>query len=182
MRKNYKLRLASATMAVLMLGSVVAPAFTVGAAEVIDTKDPVIQNVSGSYNGYIADKKDYQSAVEDIELTVDKAVCGKDIELKSDVKGKNALVWKEGTGKAEWTFTVPENAYYNLKLVYSSVEAGVDFTFGVLVDGKLPFEEAELLAFPRLWMNAESEFKTDNIGNQLSPEQKEIEGYAEGLA
>ena len=182
MRKNYKLRLASATMAVLMLGSVVAPAFTVGAAEVIDTKDPVIQSVSGSYNGYIADKKDYQSAVEDIELTVDKAKLDKDIELKSDVKGKNALVWKEGTGKAEWTFTVPENAYYNLKLVYSSVEAGVDFTFGVLVDGKLPFEEAELLAFPRLWMNAESEFKTDNIGNQLSPEQKEIEGYAEGLA
>ena len=182
MRKNYKLRLASFSMAVLMLGSVVAPAFTVGAAEVIDTKDPVIQSVSGSYNGYIADKTDYQSAVEDIELTVDKAVCGKDIELKSDVKGKNALVWKEGTGKAEWTFTVPENAYYNLKLVYASVEAGVDFTFGVLVDGKFPFEEAELLSFPRLWMNAESEIKTDNLGNQLSPEQKEIEGYAEGLA
>ena len=91
-------------------------------------------------------------------------------------------MWKEGNGEAVWNFEINEDAFYNIKLVYASVKTGVDYTFKVKIDGKLPFDEANALQFPRIWQNAEKKFKTDTLGNELSPEQKEIEGYAETLA
>lgn len=184
MRKNYKLRLVSLALAIVMLSSVIAPAVTALADETVPTtgESIAIEVIDGSYNDYIADIKDYKAADKDIVLSADSAVIDNDVTLKDDVNGKTALVWKEGTGKAEWTVSVSENSYYNLKLVYSSVETGVDYGFGILIDGKSPFEEAGALSFPRLWENVVKDFKTDDLGNELAPEQKEIDGYAESFA
>ncbi len=182
MRNNYRMRLVSLALSIMMLGSVIAPAVTASADESVPVIDSVTEQVKGSYNDYISDKDNFTKAESNIELNADKAILDSDIVLKDDVNGKTAIVWKEGSGKAEWTFSVQTDAYYNLKLIYSSVSTGVDYTFGVLIDGKSPFDEANALTFPRIWENAEAEFKTDNIGNQLSPEQKEIDGYAEMLA
>lgn len=182
MRNNYRMRLVSLALSIMMLSSVIAPAVIASADESVPVIDSVTEQVKGSYNDYISDKDNFTKAESSIELNADKAILDSDIVLKDDVNGKTAIVWKEGSGKAEWTFSVPTDAYYNLKLIYSSVSTGVDYTFGVLIDGKSPFDEANALTFPRIWENAEAEFKTDNIGNQLSPEQKEIDGYAEMLA
>ncbi len=182
MRNNYKLRLVSLALSIMMLSSVIAPAITASADESTPVIDSVTEQVKGSYNDYISDKKNFTKAESDVVLNVDKAVLDDDIILKDDVNGKTAIVWKEGSGKAEWSFNVPKDAYYNLKLIYSSVSTGVDYTFGLLVDGKSPFDEANALTFPRIWENAEDEFKTDDIGNQLSPEQKEVDGYVEMIA
>ncbi len=182
MRNNYKLRLVSLALSIMMLSSVIAPAVTASADESAAIIDSAVEQVKGSYNEYISDKKNFTKAESDVVLNADKAVLDDDITLKDEVNGKTALVWKDGSGKAEWSFNVPKDAYYNLKLIYSSVATGVDYSFSLLIDGKSPFDEANALTFPRIWENVEKEFKTDNIGNQLSPEQKEIDGYTEMLA
>ena len=182
MRNNYKLRLASLALSIMMLSSVVAPAVTAYADESAPVTGSITEQANGSYNDYISENKNLNPAKNDIELKADGAKLDADITLKDDVNGKTAIVWKEGNGKAEWIFEVQEDAYYNLKLVYSSVATGVDYNFGLLIDGKSPFDEASSLSFPRIWENVEEKFKTDSVGNQLSPEQKEIDGYAEMLA
>lgn len=182
MRNNYKLRIVSLALSVVLLAGVVVPTVSVTADESVNAIDSTTEHVSGFYNDYISENKNFDAAEEDIELKADSAVLDDDVSFNNDVKGKAAIVWKEGSGKAEWTFEVQKNSYYNLKLIYSSVATGVDYDFSVLIDGKSPFEEAQSIIFPRIWENAEDKFKTDNVGNQLSPEQKEIDGYAQMLA
>ncbi|MBO5358094.1 MAG: extracellular solute-binding protein [Clostridia bacterium] len=181
MYKNYRLRLTALAMAALMLVGIAAPTTVSADENDVPNTDIVTESGNGSYNRYTSDNKGYSPAEKNISLGADKAKLDKDITLK-EVSGKNALVWNEGTGKAEWSFEVEKDAYYNIKLIYTSVSTGVDYTFGIMLDGKSPFEEAAALSFPRLWENAEDKFKTDNLGNQLSPEQKEVDTYCEMFA
>ena len=181
MNKN-KMRLLSSALAVTMLTGLLAPAAVSAEENYGINPVSVTTSISNSYNGYISDKNNIASAKEDIVLGAENASFGGDITLNPDYKGNSALVWEKGTGSATWTFTVPADAYYNLQLEYASLSTGVDYTFSVLVDGTAPFEEAEALTFPRYWENVEDEFKTDLVGNQLSPEQKEIDGYAKAYA
>ncbi len=163
----------------VLLSSIPAAAETLeGATDIVQTETVT---TGSDYNAYVSGFKGFTPAEQSLKLNPADAVISDDITVK-EANGKNALVWKEGKGKAEWTFEVQKDAYYNLKLVYSSVETGVDYTFSLLLDGKAPFDEAKALGFPRFWKNAEDKVKTDNLGNQLSPEQKEIEGYAENFA
>lgn len=136
----------------------------------------------GDYNSYAAGFSDYKNAETAIELAADDAQLTGDAALKNDVAGRKAVCWEQGEGSASWSFNAPENSYYNLKLIYASTTTGVDYSFMLEIDGSMPFDEAEALVFPRLWQNAESEFKTDYLGNTLTPEQQEIEGYYEVLA
>ena len=147
-----------------------------------DTDVSVVVPVGGEYNKYTTDNTDVSAAKENISFDVNSAQLEGAVALNPDFKGENALVWDNEKGSATWTFDVPSDAYYNLKLSYASVKSGVDYSFSVLLDGQVPFEEAQTLEFPRIWENVEKEFKTDNIGNELSPEQKEIDGYYESVA
>jgi len=183
MCKNNKIRILSSALAVFMLSGIFLPVATVGADNTLPAETLVATEVSNnSYNSYILDKADFVAANDDIILNADNALVSGDIVLESDVSDKTALVWKEGNGEAVWSFEVSENAFYNIKLIYASIKTGVDYTFSVMLDGKAPFDEAERLQFPRIWQNVETKFKTDSLGNQLSPEQMEIEGYAQTLA
>ena len=180
--KNYKLRLLSSALAVTMLTGLLAPTAVSAEEDYTVNSVSAISAISDSYNKYASDKKDFAAAVSDISLDAASAQFDGDITLKPEFKGKPALVWENGQGSATWIFEVPEAAYYNIKLLYASVKTGVDYTFEITVDGSTPFEESSGLTFPRFWENVEEEFKTDLIGNQLSPEQKEIDGYGEEYA
>ena len=111
MRNNYRMRLVSLALSIMMLGSVIAPAVTASADESVPVIDSVTEQVKGSYNDYISDKDNFTKAESNIELNADKAILDSDIVLKDDVNGKTAIVWKEGSGKAEWTFSVQTDAY-----------------------------------------------------------------------
>ena len=164
------------------------PAFTKTSVSAENSKGTVSaafvnDNSLLSYKDYIADKADFKSAEASISLTAGEAsLIGDGISFKTQINGKDAVVWEKGNSGAEWKFSVPENAFYNIRLIYSSADTGVDYTFALKIDGETPFAEAESLTFPRLWENTQSEFKTDKAGNQFSPEQKEIDGYCEVLS
>lgn len=192
MQKNYKARLLSLCLATLVLSG----SFMSVAAQKADDKaiPPTAQNVSAIkedntlsdiiYNDYITANSDFAPSDNSIVLSASDAVIAEkgDITKSNDTNGKNALVFKNGTGTASWKFKVSKSAYYNIAIVYSSLATGVDYSFGIKLNGKTPFVEARELLFPRMWENAVAEFKTDTIGNQLAPEQKEIGGYAKNFA
>ena len=172
MRKNNKSRLLAFVLSVVLISSNLTVASAVNEGK---TSEP--------YNGYTSSNEGISPSNQDIELNADNAkITKKDSVLKKEVKGKNAIVFENGNGSVVWNFSVPQSAYYNVKLIYTSISTGVDYDFGIKIDGKTPFAEAEKLSFPRMWENLEKEFKTDIIGNQLSPEQKEIDGYATNFA
>lgn len=181
MCNSYKRRLTSFLLLVVMLVSVVAPTI-IASANTVSADDAVTGGIGGSYKSYSEANKHFKPAESDISLEIDKAVIDEDIALEDNTNGKPALVWTNGDGKAEWTINLEKSAYYNINLAYSSVATGVDYNFGILIDGELPFEEANSLLFPRVWENVVNDFKTDDFGNELSPEQREIKGYAENLA
>lgn len=180
--KNKRMRLLSSAMAVTLVTGLLAPISI--SAEKSQDIDPVteISAAVASYNEYLANVGKTSPAKADIILDTEAASFDEDITLNPEYKGKPALVWEKGTGSATWTVDVPTDAYYNVILSYASVTTGVDYTFSLLVDGQAPFEESTSLTFPRFWENVNDEFKKDLVGNQLTPEQKEIDGYAESYA
>ena len=180
--KIKRMRLLSSILAVTLASSMLVSTMTVGAEEYGINPVKEMSATANSYNEYLVNMGKMSPATTDVILDTTSASFDEDIKVNPDFKGKPALVWEKGTGTANWTFEVEKDAYYNLILSYASVNTGVDFTFSVLVDGKAPFEESSALTFPRFWENANSEFKKDTFGNQLTPEQKEIDGYAESFA
>lgn len=180
--KIKRMRLLSSVLAVTLASSMLISTTMVSAEEYGINPVTAMSATANSYNEYLTGMGNMSPATTDIILDTTAASFDEDITVNPDFKGKPALVWEKGTGSATWTFEVPKDAYYNLVLSYASVATGVDYTFSVLVDGKAPFEESSALSFPRFWENVNEEFKKDLVGNELTPEQKEIDGYAESFA
>lgn len=186
MNREFSKRLVSLGLTVVL--AVSSNLLSGGIAVSADTAEesaPIVQtdtvSTSTDYNEYISNFNNFSAASGGLVLNAADAVVSGDAVVK-EANGKTAVLWQKGTGTAEWTVTVPTDSYYNIKLEYSAVESGVDYVFGLKIDGKTPFGEAELLSFPRLWKNASDEVRVDNIGNQLTPEQTEVKEYGKTLA
>lgn len=117
--------------------------------------------------------------------TADIEVLAKDFtsQSESDVVigekyGKtDVLLWESCKGSVTYTFDVPADALYNIEFEYALLDSSErDLDFGIMIDGKYPFAEADSLELPRMWVDA-TEFRTDDIGNQFAPEQKSYEGF-----
>ena len=117
--------------------------------------------------------------------TADIEVLAKDFtsQSESDVVigekyGKtDILLWESCKGSVTYTFNVPADALYNIEFEYALLDSSErDLDFGIMIDGKYPFAEADSLELPRMWVDA-TEFRTDDIGNQFAPEQKSYEGF-----
>lgn len=110
---------------------------------------------------------------------------------------ENAVITQSGSS-ATWSVTVPESGFYNVELTYlTGSSRGVDIERELLINGELPFDGADTMAFSRLWtdkgtvivnedgtttrVDAEgNEMRThDNQGNEIRPAQVEIFGVAQ---
>lgn len=99
------------------------------------------------------------------------------------VGGKDAVVVKTGKGSLTYNISVPKTARYNLSLSYAAIDAtATEIKIGIMVDGKYPFEESESIVFPIMWQNSTNEWKTNENGDDISPEQEEYYGEVSGLA
>lgn len=170
MDKKSVIRFASLMTAVLISASSLPRlAVTVSAEQATNSVTAAAGEVSlVSYKTYAADMTDRKSAEKSIALLSGAARVYGGAALKS-VNGKDAVVFSKSDCGAEWKFTVPEDALYNIRLSYTAVDTGVDYAFTLKTDGKAPFEEAKSLTFPRVWQNAQESFKTDRDGNDLTP-------------
>lgn len=86
--------------------------------------------------------------------------------------GRSVLT--EEAGSISWKIEVAEAGMYHLAVQYYPVAGkSTDIQRMLLIDGKLPFFEANVLKFPRVWGNRYAEVKVDNQGNDIRPQQME---------
>ena len=85
-----------------------------------------------------------------------------------------SLLWTNDDGWVEWDVDVPQDGLYEITVDYypipgkrSSVQRNL------LLDGQLPFREAERIVFERVWKDSFWPPRRDNQGNDVRPPQVE---------
>lgn len=96
---------------------------------------------------------------------------------ESWMEQQDILMWESGTGSVTWHFTVPQDALYELRLIYRPMEDGLNIRLGIQFDGTYPFSGLDTVTFARAWQDAEKQARTDAQGNELTPEQVQVDGF-----
>ena len=99
-------------------------------------------------------------------------------EKLESYEGKSSVLkWDSECGSVTYDFMLPESGLYNITLTYMQLLChGNDIRLSVRIDGDYPFEDAKDITLPRLWTN-KGGVRTDNNGDQISPEQTELFEY-----
>ncbi len=128
-----------------------------------------------SYASYIAKYADAARTAVSVYAdtasysTAHGALC----ELLTDYEGMpSTLHWKRG-GSVTFPIEVPANGLYSLELIYRSAPSDTaDLSLGVLIDGKLPFDEAAEISLDKYWKNKTGNIQYDKTHrNQIRPTQ-----------
>ena len=141
-------------------------------------------NTDNTVNSYYKllkeyEEKRYQAAPEGTELVLgpdaivesDKG----DIPLQSNVGGKkeSALYWDENYDWFTWSFDMREEGLYQIEMEYYALpDTGSAIQRALMLDGAVPFDEANNITFYRAWKD-EGEPKVNNIGDEVWPRQIE---------
>ena len=129
----------------------------------------VRENTYGRYLGQYPDAGYPDKAVQ-IEL--DSLIESEGAEF-TEHEGERVLYTVE-TSTVTWEFTVPEAGFYNIYVEYNHVQSrSIDAERAVYINGKIPFQNAEFIAFSRFWTDG-SEVRQDNQGNDIRPSQVEV--------
>ncbi len=123
-----------------------------------------------TYEIYLRSHEGAVDATQDVPVDLATVAAGEGIEVRD-----NGVYTASGSS-ATWTVQVPETGYYNVVLSYLTEKSrGVDLERELLIDGQLPFDGADTMAFTRLWADG-GEITLDNQGNQIRPTQVELFG------
>lgn len=130
----------------------------------------VAEKNSLSYYEYSLIYGNSESASDSIELAAVNSFGG----VKQSYLEREA-VYIDGEKCAEWSFTVPNEALYEIYIEYASSggESSRDYNLSVEVDGKHPFSGASDITLKRVWRDAEK-IRQDSRGNDLVPETEEV--------
>ena len=161
--------------AVLAAISVISAPYISAVPESGEAKEITAVYNAADENAYRSYKEKYAEkakAAEDTELSGGEAV----YTDKAGNEYKNTATVKAGDA-ATYGFYVPQDARYNIKLSYLLPEgSGNDLTVKLLLDGELPFYEAESLTLPRMYKDSDGK-RYDSYGNQYSPEQEDASEF-----
>ena len=171
-------RIISICISVIMLATVYVSAENKNApVEEKEIKVTSAQQENG-YKEYLEEYKEYKNAESEIVLGTEK-----DFENK----GKGSAVLEDGVALTEsgdsvsWSFEVLEEGMYEPQIEYCGIEkSGGDIELTLLIDGKLPYSQAENFYLYRLWENAEKDFSENKRGDEYSPEQRELFNWQKG--
>ena len=127
--------------------------------------------VSGSetdYYSYLTRHRDVPAAAEGLSAEL--------VELSPEVTAISVaeeMGWLFSTDSTvTFRVQVPETAYYHLCLSYCyTLEDTRNLPYSLLIDGAIPFDEAENLQLKRIWSD-EGGMSQDKQGNDLIPQQQ----------
>lgn len=148
------------------------------AAENNNTKDALASGkLTNDYATYLEANKNFGTAVGEVyaDVTAATAQNGAVIEVANTLEGKNkVLKWNNGDGSVTFAFDVPQNGFYNIAVTYYMLESSTRAAeLSMLIDGKEPFEGVANISLPRTFED-DGEIRSDGIGNEFAPEQKEV--------
>ncbi|MBQ7726844.1 MAG: extracellular solute-binding protein [Clostridia bacterium] len=134
------------------------------------------------YRTYIEENGKFNHEVEEVAAVLTKAVAsdGAQIRTAEEWEGKKPiLLWENGKGSVTFPISVPQDGLYQIALEYYLLEGSTEAAeIGVLIDGTLPFNGLSNLFLPRIYAD-DGEVRTDGIGNEFAPEQKEVFAWQE---
>lgn len=128
----------------------------------------------GSYQHYLENHADAAVASTAVNISSHNVSGGENYQIVPGFAGlEDDCVVTEGTGAVTFSFTVPETGLYQLQVEYYPLEGkGSAITRNLLIDGQLPYDEAQELEFTRIWSNATA-IQQDSRGNDIRPTQVE---------
>lgn len=101
---------------------------------------------------------------------------------EADMKGlteTGGVVWTQESGSLTYTFDVEQDGLYYIQLTYYPDVTGTQTMLrNVYINGKLPFDDCEDIAFDRLWVDDSKDWLMNTKGNQAAPTQVQKEGPA----
>ncbi|MBR3909511.1 MAG: extracellular solute-binding protein [Clostridia bacterium] len=108
----------------------------------------------------------------DLETVIAKG--GANVKQVSKFEGKaSVLKWNNTVGEATFTFDVPKTGLYNVAIEYFPLDTDTEaIDLSLLVDDKEVFKGLNNISLPRLYID-DGEIRSDGMGNQFAPEQKE---------
>lgn len=121
--------------------------------------------------------------VYDIENMADAEVLTAEQDKDGVLEGRSAALLLTESGSATFRFTVPETALYSIRLEYhgynSDISKGSNIERRLLVDGTVPYEEAEYVTLRRVFKDvyrtdANGDRLLDVNGNDIRPGQEEV--------
>ncbi|MBE6806850.1 MAG: extracellular solute-binding protein [Ruminococcaceae bacterium] len=122
------------------------------------------------YNQYVKDQNSSVMAQQAVTINAT------DVAEKTDsvvVQGSHLLWGTEKDSSATWNVEVPADGWYTVSFTYAAVPGGSsDIELGFLLNGNVPFPEAERFTLPRIWVD-DGGIRESN-GNQFAPEQKQL--------
>ena len=115
---------------------------------------------------------DADAAVEG-DTVVPEATYG----IYADENGTNYDAVKLVKGSVSWTLNLPADARYIVKITYLGEKSNTrDSSVCVMIDGTIPFDEANDITLERLWIDElkDGKIPTDNRGNNTIPKQTQV--------
>jgi len=156
-----------------------------------DTQElPVMSQFSpdqqrNSYAGYLAriENAAFPQRIITLDASEYAHIEGGSFEKLDQFEGQSGVSLKTGEqGRVDWEIDVPETGFYHIAVLYYPIHGkSASIERALLIDGAIPFEEAEHLQFDRVWTNKEPEIMRDNRGNDLRPRQGEKPEWRETL-
>ncbi len=138
------------------------------------TKDVAGMERTGTYTGYLNDRKDAKIMEKGTEVPVDLFSFEAEGDVyESDEFGEHSL-FTATDSSVTFHVDIPETGFYTLFTEYLIPESrGVPAERVVYVNGEIPFEDARNITFTRIWTDG-GPVKVDNQGNEIRPTQTEV--------
>ena len=163
---------------VLVLALICGGTYTgmIAKAETVPTEIEIPDSLNSDYDLYKQAALENTPAESEIKIAGGKyaSTTAQNTEISTQYGDLPAMVWNTGSGNVSYTINVPVTAPYNLKMQYVTLEGnGLDIEYGIMIDGKYPFEAAKSIIYPRMWKNKKNEWSKSESGDDLTPDQVE---------
>lgn len=171
---NRRRIIASAVACVLTLSLLAGSSGTVYAEQNTMDEDSLFYIEDGiSYEEYLKQYTDKSDASG--QIVIDCKEQNEHLEQTSKENITGIYLPQDST--ANYTFYVEESGFYNLNMMYHSVQ-GSDtvIEMDLKIDGEHPFRESSSLNLSRKW-GYDSQIKKDSQGNEIRPDSVEIEEW-----
>lgn len=165
MKKTVKITISTIISISIILSMVITSVAISETSE--DFGGTITHESKSNYSVYINNIKDKTTATENIDLGIQNLI--------SDYTNKTAdemLPLDDKCTNAKFSFSIPKEGLYNIKLTYLPSEIGTaDIEIGLKIDGNYPFSDAQKMVCFRNWTNSSEEWRVDSTGNEFTTEQ-----------
>lgn len=129
---------------------------------------------TGTYAGYLDEHKDAAYPSDTVSVDVLNYTSEGEVSTYDGYNGRDKSVFTEVGSQITWNVDVAKAGFYNIVLEYLLPQShGVEAERKVLINGELPFSDAQSICFTRIWTDG-GKMRVDNQGNEIRPTQAEI--------